>query len=112
MSARTPPPGSRPAVSLRTIDSLAALAHGRAMSPIPSFRSSGHLLADRRYEYARAAFDEEDFGAAADLARQVLDIAPDFAAAHAILGRAAAALGQDDEAVRALRQALALEPED
>jgi predicted TPR repeat methyltransferase len=75
-------------------------------------RSSGDLLADRRYEYARAAFDEEDFEAAADLARQVLELAPGFAAAHALLGRAAARQGARDEAVAALGQALVLEPED
>ena len=75
-------------------------------------RSSGDYLADRRYEYARAAFDEGDFEAAADLARQVLERAPSFAPAHALLGRALAALGAEAQAVEALRQALALEPED
>jgi predicted TPR repeat methyltransferase len=78
----------------------------------PTFRSSGDVLADRRYEYASAAFDERDFEAAADLARQVLELAPGFAPAHALLGRAAAELGLRDEAVKALRQALTLEPED
>jgi predicted TPR repeat methyltransferase len=77
-----------------------------------TFRSSGDLLADRRYEYASAAFDERDFEAAADLARQTLELAPNFAAAHALLGRAAAEQGSREEAVGALRQALALEPED
>jgi predicted TPR repeat methyltransferase len=80
--------------------------------PLNSTRSSGDLLADRRYEYARAAFDEKDFEAAADLARQVLELAPHFAAAYALLGRAATELGLREEAVNALRQALALEPED
>ncbi len=75
-------------------------------------RTSGDILADRRYEYARAAFDEGDFEAAADLARQVLELVPAFAPAHAVLGRASAALGQQAGAVEALRQALALEPED
>jgi len=77
-----------------------------------SFRSSGDVLADRRYEYASAAFDERDFEAAADLARQVLELAPDFAPAHALLGRAVAELERRDEAVKALRQALSLELED
>jgi predicted TPR repeat methyltransferase len=75
-------------------------------------RSSGDLRADHRYEYARAAFDEKDFEAAADLARQVLEIAPTFAAAHALLGRAAAEQGLREEAVSALRRALELEPND
>ncbi|MBZ6078605.1 class I SAM-dependent DNA methyltransferase [Microvirga puerhi] len=82
------------------------------MSPASTSRSSGDLLADRRYEYARGAFDEKDFEAAADLARQVLDLVPDFAAAHALLGRSVAELGQADAAVAALRKALILEPED
>lgn len=78
----------------------------------PSFRSSGDVLADRRYEYASAAFDGRDFEAAADLARQVLELAPRFAPAHALLGRALAELGLHDEAVKALLGALDLEPED
>jgi predicted TPR repeat methyltransferase len=82
------------------------------MPPVPSFRSSGDLRADRRYEYARAAFDEGDHAAAADLARQVLELAPDFAAAHALLGRSLAALGEAEAAVEPLERALALEPED
>lgn len=77
-----------------------------------TFRSSGDLIADRRYDYASAAFEEKDFEAAADLARQVLELAPDFAAAHALLGRSAAALGLQEEAVRALSHALELEPDD
>jgi predicted TPR repeat methyltransferase len=77
-----------------------------------TFRSSGDLLADRRYEYASAAFDEKDFEAAADLARQVLELAPGFAAAHALLGRSSAELGLREEAVSALSRALELEPDD
>lgn len=75
-------------------------------------RSTGNLLADRRYEYARIAFEEKDFAAAADLARQVLELTPDFAAAHALLGRAAREQGEHAEALHAFRQALALEPDD
>ncbi|WP_243375490.1 class I SAM-dependent DNA methyltransferase [Microvirga solisilvae] len=77
-----------------------------------SFRSSGDVLADRRYEYASAAFDERDFEAAADLARQVLELAPDFAPAQALLGRSAAELNLHDEAIEALKRALELEPDD
>ncbi len=82
------------------------------MPPASTTRTSGDFRADRRYEYARAAFDERDFEAAADLARQVLELAPDFAAAHAMLGRSLAEQGAREEAVSALREALALEPED
>ena len=82
------------------------------MPQTTTVRSSGDFRADRRYEYARAAFEERDFEAAADLARQVIELTPGFAPAHAMLGRSAAELGLRDEAVTALRQALALEPED
>lgn len=75
-------------------------------------RSSGDLLADRRYAYADAAFREGDAGAAADLAAQTLERAPAFAPAHALLGRARARLGRIEEAVAALGDALALEPDD
>jgi predicted TPR repeat methyltransferase len=97
---------------LRPIDSPSALPHPKAMPPTSTTRSSGNFRADNRYEYARAAFDERDFEAAADLARQVLELAPGFAAAHALLGRSLAETGMREEAVRALRQALALDPED
>ena len=82
------------------------------MPQTSTVRSSGDFRADRRYEYARVAFDERDFEAAADLARQVLELVPDFAAAHAMLGRSLAEMGLREEALSALHQALALEPED
>jgi predicted TPR repeat methyltransferase len=75
-------------------------------------RSSGNLLADRRYAYAQGAFDDGNFVAAADLARQVLELAPDYAPAHALLGRSESALGRPAEAVAALERAAAIEPED
>lgn len=82
------------------------------MPALAPTRSSGDILADRRYEYARSAFEDGDLEAAADLARQALELAPGFAAAHALLGRAAAGRGATEEAVVSLRQALALQPED
>lgn len=77
----------------------------------PHHRSSGDLLADRRFLYAQASFEEGDLAAAADLAAQALEIAPGFAPAWALLGRARAALGVEG-AVEALERALAIEPED
>ena len=82
----------------------------RPMGQLTTHRSSGDLLADRRYDYAKAAYDDRDFSAAADLARQVLDLTPDFAPAHALLGRAQTALGED--AAPALTRALDLDPDD
>lgn len=74
--------------------------------------SSGDLLADLRYRYAEAAFAEEDYGAAADLARQTLELAPNFAAAWFLLGQAEAWRGASEEAIAAFRQAVALDPQD
>ncbi|MBM6592928.1 class I SAM-dependent DNA methyltransferase [Microvirga pudoricolor] len=83
-----------------------------AMVSSSALRTSGDLIADRRYEYARGAFDERDFEATADLARQVLELVPFFAPAQALLGRSLMELGHREEAIEALRQALSLEPDD
>jgi transposase InsO family protein len=80
------------------------------VAPTPELRSSGDLLADRRYAYAEAAMTDGDHTAAADLAEQSLELAPGFAPAHALLGRARAALSDRDGAVEALRRALAVRP--
>lgn len=73
--------------------------------------SSGDLLADRRYAYAEAAFKEGDHEAAADLARQTLELAPGFAAAWFLLGQAHEtrfrALGSGAEASADFRDAVA-----
>src|SRR3954465_5371745 len=75
-------------------------------------RSSGDLLADRRFAYAQGAYDEGDHASAADLAAQVLELVPRFAPAHALLGRARLALGERDAAIAALRRAGAIHPEE
>jgi predicted TPR repeat methyltransferase len=82
------------------------------MPPTAALRSSGDLLADRRFGYAQAAFDEGDHAAAAELAAQVLELAPDFAPALAVLGRARAALGDRAGALGPLRRAAGIEPDD
>lgn len=78
--------------------------------PLP--RSSGDLTADRRYAYAEAVFADGDHAAAAELAEQTLELVPNYAPAHALLGRARAALGERAAAVAALWRALGLEPQD
>ena len=86
-------------------------------------RSSGDLLADRRYAYAAAAFKEGDAEAAADLARQALELAPGFGPAWFLLGEARdaqfRALGSGSDAselfrdaVGAYQAALAADPAD
>src|SRR3954451_8682431 len=78
----------------------------------PLLRSSGDLLADRRFGHAEAAFAAGDHAAAADLAAQVLELVPRFAPAHALVGRARLALGEPEAAIAALRAALEIEPDD
>jgi predicted TPR repeat methyltransferase len=75
-------------------------------------RSSGDLLADRRYDYAMFAKAEGDLAAAADLLAQTLEIAPRWAPAWFALGEIEAAQGRRQEAVAAFRQALAHDPAD
>jgi predicted TPR repeat methyltransferase len=80
--------------------------------PVPA-RSSGDLLADRRYAWAEAALAGGDAAAAADLAAQVLELAPGYGPAWLLLGRARAADPATlADAAEAFRAALALDPED
>ncbi|WP_334175548.1 methyltransferase domain-containing protein [Pseudoxanthobacter sp.] len=82
------------------------------MAASPLSRSSGDLLADRRFEYAEALLAEGDTAAAADLFRQALDLAPDWAAGWAALGGALAEAGDRPGAAEALRTAIRLDPAD
>ncbi len=75
-------------------------------------RTTGDAIADRRFAYAMAAFVDADWQTAIDLAGQTLELAPGFAPAHVILGRAQAATGHKAEAVAALSEGLALDPDD
>jgi len=84
----------------------------KPMSRLYVARSSGDLVTDRRYSYAQAYFEDEDWSAAADLAHQTLERDEGFAPAWALLGRSRMALGLDSDAITALNRALALEPHD
>jgi len=77
----------------------------------PTHHSSGDLIADRRYEYARAYAEAGDAEAAADLYRQTLDLAPDFLPALIGAGDALIALGRPAEAAPLLRRAERLDPD-
>ncbi|WP_336485715.1 class I SAM-dependent DNA methyltransferase [Methylobacterium nigriterrae] len=81
--------------------------------------TSGDLRADRRYAYAEACLAEGDAAGAAEMAEQALDLAPRFAPAWLLLGRAREALhaagGRETDlqgALRAYANALDLDPED
>ena len=80
--------------------------------------SSGDLLADRRYAYAEACLAEGDAQGAAEMAEQALELAPRYAPAWALLGRAREALhaaGRPEAlagALHAYATALDLDPDD
>jgi predicted TPR repeat methyltransferase len=74
--------------------------------------ASGDLIAERRFAYAKAAADERDFSAAAELCEQALERAPRWAAAWFALGEAREKLGDLDAAGRAFRMSLAADPAD
>ncbi|WP_375409947.1 methyltransferase domain-containing protein [uncultured Methylobacterium sp.] len=81
--------------------------------------TSGDLLADRRYAYAEACLSEGDAHGACEMAEQALELAPLFAPAWFLLGRAreARTRGSGDEAafqsvLRAYANALDIDPED
>lgn len=67
--------------------------------------SSGDLLADRRYEYARAYFDAGDNAAAADLFLQALERAPGWLPALVGAADALIAVGRRGDAEPLLREA-------
>jgi predicted TPR repeat methyltransferase len=70
------------------------------------------FIAGRRFAYAKAAADEGDWSAAADLFEQALERAPEWAAAWFALGEAQEKLGDLDAAARAFREALVADPAD
>jgi predicted TPR repeat methyltransferase len=74
--------------------------------------AAGDLLAARRFAYAKAAADEGDFAAAAEILEQALERAPDWAAAWFALGEAREKLGDLDAAAEAFRGALRCDPAD
>lgn len=78
----------------------------------PLFFSSGDLLADRRYDYARAVLAEGDRAGAAELLTQALERAPGFASAWFLLGELREKDGACEAAIHAFRQALDADPED
>jgi predicted TPR repeat methyltransferase len=84
-----------------------------AAAPPPwSARGSGDMRADRRYAYGREALAEGNAAGAADLARQVLELAPDWPPAWLLLGEAERAAGRALPAIAAFRAALARDAED
>jgi predicted TPR repeat methyltransferase len=80
--------------------------------PARLFLSSGDLLADRRYEFARDLQLKSDLPAAADLLEQAVELAPKFTSAWFTLGEVREKLGEHDKAIAAFRKARESDPED
>ena len=74
--------------------------------------ASSDLIAERRFAYGKAAANDGDWSAAADLYEQTVEQAPDWAAAWFALAEARERLGDLDAAARAFRGTLAADAAD
>lgn len=74
--------------------------------------AAGDFIAERRFAYAKAAAQEGDWSAAAQLFEQALERAPRWAAAWFALGKAREKLGDPDAAAQAFRMSLGADPAD
>ena len=84
----------------------------RETMPARLFLSSGDLIADRRFEFARDLQLKGDLPAAADLLEQAIELAPNFPSAWFTLGEIRKQLGQHDLAIAAFRCARETDPLD
>ena len=80
--------------------------------PTRVFLTSGDLMADRRYDFARDLQMKGDLPGAADLLLQATDLAPNFVTAWFSLGDIREALGERDAAIAAFRKAWIGDPDD
>jgi predicted TPR repeat methyltransferase len=80
--------------------------------PARLFLSSGDMIADRRFDFARDLQLKGDLAAAADLLLQATDLAPGFASAWFTLGELREQLGEREGAIEAFRKAQVADPED
>src|SRR5271163_2281942 len=80
--------------------------------PARLFLSSGDLMADRRFDFARDLQLKGDLIAAADLLLQAIELAPGFASAWFTLGEIRERLGEREAAIAAFRKALVTDPDD
>ena len=78
----------------------------------PIFLSSGDVIADRRFEWARDRESKGDLTGAADLLMQALELAPSYASAWFMLGELRERLGDRAGAVAAFGQAKSADPDD
>jgi predicted TPR repeat methyltransferase len=80
--------------------------------PARLFFSSGDLLADRRFEFARDLQLKGDLPAAADLLEQAIELASNFTSAWFTLGEIREQLGRHEAAIAAFRRARETDPHD
>jgi predicted TPR repeat methyltransferase len=80
--------------------------------PARLFLSSGDMIADRRFDFARDLQLKGDLAAAADLLLQATDLAPGFASAWFTLGDIREQFGEREQAIAAFRKARGADPED
>jgi predicted TPR repeat methyltransferase len=80
--------------------------------PARVFMSSGDMIADRRFDFARDLQLKGDLVAAADLFVQATDLAPGFATAWFTLGEVREQLGDREGAIVAFRNAQMTDPGD
>src|SRR5437763_13939785 len=80
--------------------------------PARLFMSSGDLVADRRFDFARDLQLKGDLVAAADLLLQATELAPTFASAWFTLGEIREQLGERAPASAAFREAQLADPDD
>jgi len=80
--------------------------------PIRVFMSSGDMIADRRFDFARDLQLRGDLSAAADLLVQATELAPSFASAWFALADLREQLGDRAGAIMAFRNAQGSDPDD
>jgi predicted TPR repeat methyltransferase len=80
--------------------------------PSRLFLSSGDLMADRRFDFARDLQLKGDLAAAADLLMQAIELAPNFTSAWFTLGGIREELGEHRAAIAAYQKAQASDPGD
>ena len=80
--------------------------------PARLFLSSGDLMADRRFEFARDLQLKGDLPAAADLLMQAIELAPNFTSAWFTLAGIREQLGEYRAAIAAYQKAQASDPGD
>ncbi len=76
------------------------------------FLSSGDLIADRRFDWAKDCEAKGDLVGAADLLRQALELVPGYASAWFSLGEICDKLGDRSGAIAAFEQARTADPDD